>query len=109
MHGYPQDSILTSVLFFIYINDLLMPLLTQHTIANADVITLVASDVSREQAKERLQFLIYIAFAWTMKNRLRLNAYKCKTTLLSSSKMDKITSSSISLRKGSSYMITSYH
>ena len=100
IHGTPVASTIRPVLFLIYINDFLTSLPEPYTLAYANDLTLIASDGNADMATLKFKSLLDVAHAWSLKNRLCLNATKCMFIILSASKRKNSTQPSISLRIG---------
>ena len=73
--GVPEGSVISPVMFLIYINDLLTSL-PYNCVAYADDVTLVAYDDSEAEAVTSLQGLVDIISTWFANNCLRLSTTK---------------------------------
>ena len=75
------------VVFLIYINDLLTSLPELDILAYAHDSILIASDGNVDMTTLKLQSLLDVANAWSLSNRLFLNAAKCMFIILPASKL----------------------
>ena len=82
--GLPQGSVLSPLLFILYVNDLAESLPEDGAAAIfADDVTLMATHRKKEQAESDLQSLVDIVATWSKQWRLSLNADKCVTWFFS--------------------------
>ena len=80
-YGVPLGSILSPILFVIYINDLMQSLLKTSIGTYADASVIYFSDVSAEIIKQVLQNGLNNVEQWLASNRLVLNQSKTKWML----------------------------
>ena len=73
LSGVPQGSILSPLLFSIFLNDLLLLPTNVQIIAYADDLKLIGN------AGQNLQIAINNVFAWAQKNDMEININKCET------------------------------
>lgn len=74
--GVPQGSIISPLLFNIYVNDLEKNILTCHIFQYADDTVLVACHTNYTSAVRILQQAVFTAMNWFRDNRIKVNASK---------------------------------
>ena len=84
--GLPQGSVLSPLLFILFINNL-AELLPPDALAAmfADDVTLLASHPDKKEAENSAQSLVDIVASWSKKWKLTLNADKCEACFFSTS------------------------
>ena len=82
--GLPQGSVLSSLLFFIYINDLLMQFEdTSLVSAYADDLAIACSGRSKIDMTKKLQKEVDMVEKWSDDARFTLNINKCEVSFFS--------------------------
>ena len=82
--GLPQSSVLSPLLFILFVNDLAESLPEDAAAAIfADDVTLMTTHRKKEQAESDLQSLVDTVATWSQKWKLSLNADKCVTCFFS--------------------------
>jgi len=88
--GVPQGSVISPLLFLIYINDITHHITDKDTQLSlfADDIAMYASGRSKDALTKQLQTGTNEVEEWAVKWKLRINAEKCSTTLFSNDSKD---------------------
>ena len=82
--GLPQGSVLSPLLFILFINNLAELLPPNALVAMfADDVTLLATHVDKREAEKEVQTLVDIVALWSKQWKLTLNAGKCEACFFS--------------------------
>ena len=96
--GLPQGSVLSPLLFILFINNLAEILPPDARAALfADDVTLLGTDRKKEMAEKKAQELVDIVVDWSKKWKLNLNAEKCEASFFSTSTKEANWSPSIKI------------
>ena len=79
--GVPQDGVLSSTQFNIYIADIPPPIAPVQVMAHADDITITSTHTNTSSAKKYIQPYLHKVFVWTKQDNLTLNPDKTTYTL----------------------------